>query len=148
VTTAAAWRSRRLPRRRCRPGVVRDGEVVDVEALAGVLRALFAEHKGLDKRVRIGVANQKIVVASSSCRSSRTPRSSRPPCSFTAADELPMPLDGAVLDWQSLEVADTPDGPRQRVLLVAGRRDMIEKVLPPPAAPGCVRKASTWPPSG
>ena len=43
------------------PGVVRDGEVVDVDTLAIVLRNLFAEHK-LGRRVRIGVANQRIVM--------------------------------------------------------------------------------------
>src|SRR5580765_5847344 len=35
------------------PGVVRDGEVVDSDTLAGALRTMFAEHK-LDRRVRIG----------------------------------------------------------------------------------------------
>src|SRR5207248_8227488 len=39
------------------PGVVREGEVLDVQTLAGTLRTLFSEHK-LGKRVRVGVANQ------------------------------------------------------------------------------------------
>ncbi|MBI5106807.1 MAG: pilus assembly protein PilM, partial [Solirubrobacterales bacterium] len=43
-------------------GVVRDGEVNDVDGLAEALRTLYRDHKGLDKKVRIGVANQKIVV--------------------------------------------------------------------------------------
>ena len=42
-------------------GAVRDGEVVDVEAVANSLRELFAQHK-LPKRVRLGVANQRIVM--------------------------------------------------------------------------------------
>src|ERR1700736_49329 len=42
-------------------GVFRDGEVVDVETLASALSTLFADHK-LGKRVRIGVANQRIVM--------------------------------------------------------------------------------------
>lgn len=40
-----------------------------------------------------------------------------------------MPLDSAVLDWHPLDVVETPAGPRQRVLLVAARRDMVERVL-------------------
>ena len=44
------------------PGVLRDGEVVDPDALSRALRALWRDNKGLGKRVRIGVANQKIVV--------------------------------------------------------------------------------------
>src|SRR3954451_9943897 len=43
-------------------GVVRDGEVTDPAALTQTLKALWREHKGLPKRVRVGVANQKIVV--------------------------------------------------------------------------------------
>jgi len=44
-----------------RPGLLRDGEVVDTAALSDGLRALFAEHQ-LGTHVRIGVANQRIVV--------------------------------------------------------------------------------------
>src|SRR3954447_3625532 len=43
------------------PGVVREGEVIDVDTLAAVLRKMFSEHK-LSKRVRLGVANQRIVM--------------------------------------------------------------------------------------
>jgi len=48
---------------------------------------------------------------------------------FQAQDQIPMPLDAAVLDFQPLDVIDTPEGPRQRVLLVAARRDMVDKVI-------------------
>ena len=129
VTTAGGLAVKHAASAPLPAGVVRDGEVVDVEALSGVLRTLFAEHKALDKRVRIGVANQKIVVRVIELPVIEDPKELEAAVQFTAADELPMPLDGAVLDWQRLEVAETPMGPRQRVLLVAARRDMIEKVL-------------------
>src|ERR1700710_2966955 len=45
-------------------GVVRDGEVVDIEAVSAALRQLWSENKGLGRTVRIGVANAKIVVRS------------------------------------------------------------------------------------
>ena len=59
-----------------------------------------------------------------------------------------MPLDQAVLDYQPLEIVETEDGPRQRVLLVAARRDMVDRVLAAvrgrrAASP----RASTSPPS-
>jgi type IV pilus assembly protein PilM len=129
VTTAGGLTVKHAASAPLPAGVVRDGEVVDVEALSGVLQALFAEHKTLDKRVRIGVANQKIVVRIIELPVIEDAKELAAAVEFTAADELPMPLDGAVLDWQPLEVAETPSGPRQRVLLVAARRDMIEKVL-------------------
>ena len=44
-----------------RPGILRDGEVVDPVALTEALRALFAEHE-LPTQVRLGIANQRIVV--------------------------------------------------------------------------------------
>src|SRR5215211_3234713 len=43
------------------PGIFRDGEVTDPDALAETLKQLFAEHK-LSKTVRLGVANQKVAV--------------------------------------------------------------------------------------
>ncbi|CAA9471889.1 MAG: hypothetical protein AVDCRST_MAG53-1374 [uncultured Solirubrobacteraceae bacterium] len=110
-------------------GVVRDGEVTDVEALSGVLRTLWAENKDLPKRVRIGIANQKIVVRVLELPPIAEPKELAAAVRFQAADEIPMPIDAAVLDFQALDVVDTPNGPRQRVMLVAARRDMVDRVL-------------------
>ena len=48
---------------------------------------------------------------------------------FQAQDQVPMPLNNAVLDFHPLGVIDTPAGPRQRVVLVAAQRDMVEQLL-------------------
>jgi type IV pilus assembly protein PilM len=48
---------------------------------------------------------------------------------FQAGEYIPMPLDQAVLEHQSLGIVDTADGPRSRVMVVAARRDMIDKLL-------------------
>lgn len=40
-----------------------------------------------------------------------------------------MPLNNAVLDFHPLGIVDTPAGPRQRVVLVAAQRDMVERLL-------------------
>jgi type IV pilus assembly protein PilM len=40
-----------------------------------------------------------------------------------------MPLNNAVLDFHPLGIIDTPSGPRQRVVLVAAQRDMVERLL-------------------
>ena len=40
-----------------------------------------------------------------------------------------MPLNNAVLDFHALGVHDTPDGPRQQVVLVAAQRDMVGRLL-------------------
>ncbi len=118
------------------PGVVRDGEVADSDALAEALRSLWSEHKSLDKRVRIGVANARIVVRTIHLPPIPDPKELAIAVRFQAADEIPMPLDDAVLDYQSLGVVDTPDGPRQKVVLVAARREMILDTLTAARAAG------------
>jgi type IV pilus assembly protein PilM len=111
------------------PGIVRDGEVADVDGLAEALRTLYRENKGLDKRVRIGIANAKIVVRTLELPPIADRKELETAVRFQAQDQIPMPLDAAVLDFQPLDVVDTDEGPRQRVLLVAARRDMVDKVM-------------------
>lgn len=120
------------------PGVVRDGEVVDVDALAGVLRELFKEHK-LPKRVRLGVANQRIVVRTIDLPPVTDAKEIAAAVRYQAQEHIPMPLDQAVLEHQALGIVETADGPRARVVLVAARRDMIERLL------GAARQAGLRP---
>lgn len=117
------------------PGVVRDGEVVEPEVLAEVLSAMFEEHQ-LDKNVRIGVANQRVVVRHLLLPPISDAKELETALHFMAADELPMPIDQAVLDHIVLGPVDTPEGPRTRVLLVAARRSMIDSLLSAATAAG------------
>jgi type IV pilus assembly protein PilM len=110
------------------PGVVRDGEIVDVDTLAEVLRKLFDEHK-LAKRVRVGVANQRIVMRTIDLPPLTDSKQIEAAVRFQAQDHIPMPLDQAVLEHHLLGTVETPDGPRTRVVLVAARRDMVDRVL-------------------
>ena len=110
------------------PGVVRDGEVVEVDTLAEVLRDLFAEHK-LGKRVRLGVANQRIVMRTIDLPPLTDAKQIASAVRFQAQDHIPMPLDQAVVQHQTLGTVETPEGPRTRVVLVAARRDMINRLL-------------------
>ncbi len=110
-------------------GIVRDGEVNDVDALADALRTLYRENKGLDKKVRIGIANQKIVVRVLELPPLEDRKELEAAVRFQAQDQIPMPLDSAVLDFQPLDIVETENGPRQRVLIVAARRDMVDRVM-------------------
>ncbi|HEV7586081.1 MAG TPA: pilus assembly protein PilM [Solirubrobacteraceae bacterium] len=107
---------------------VRDGEVADVMALSESLRELFAG-SGLSKRVRIGVANQRTVLRTLELPPLTDRKELAAAVQFQAQDQVPMPLNNAVLDFHPLGVIDTPGGPRQRVVLVAAQRDMIERLL-------------------
>jgi type IV pilus assembly protein PilM len=108
--------------------VVRDGEVADVEALTEALTDLFRQHK-LDRRVRIGVANQRIVVRTLDLPPVENPKELDAVVRFQAQEELPMRLDEAVIDYRALGLVETDAGPRQRVVLVAARRTLIENVV-------------------
>jgi type IV pilus assembly protein PilM len=120
------------------PGVVRDGEVIDVAALSEALRTLFKENKGLGKRVRVGLANQKIVVRPMEVPYLDDAKELGAAVRFIAQDQLPMPLDQAVLDYKPLEVVPSSDGNgrAQRLLVVAARRDMVQRVLSAVAGAG------------
>jgi type IV pilus assembly protein PilM len=117
---------------------MRDGEVVDDQALGEVLHELFAESR-LGKRVRVGVANQRTVLRTLELPPVTDEKELAAAVTFQAQDQVPMPLNNAVLDFHPLGVVDTPAGPRQRVVLVAAQRDMVERLL------AAVRRAGLTP---
>ncbi len=108
--------------------VVREGEVLDVDALTESLRELFAG-SDLGKRVRVGVANQRTVMRTIDLPPVTDRKELAAAVSFQAQDQVPMPLSNAVLDFFPLGLVDTPAGSRQRVVLVAAQRDMVERLL-------------------
>ena len=110
------------------PNLVRDGEVTDVDGLSSALADLF-DGSGLDRRVRIGIANQRIVMRQIELPPILDPKELENAVRFQAQDEIPMPIESVVLDYHALGITETEAGPRMRVLLVAARRDMVERVL-------------------
>lgn len=111
-----------------RPGVLRDGEVADVPALAEALKAFFAEHE-LSHRVRLGVANQRIVVRTLDLPPLEDEKALAAAVKVQAPDHIPMPMDEAIVDWQSLGSVQTPGGARTRVVVVAVRREMVDRLV-------------------
>jgi type IV pilus assembly protein PilM len=110
------------------PDTVREGEVLDGAVLASTLREMFRESR-LDKRVRVGVANQRTVLRTLELPPITDRKELTTAVRFQAEDQVPMPLENAVLDFHALGVVDTPAGPRQRVIVVAAQRDMVERLL-------------------
>jgi type IV pilus assembly protein PilM len=107
---------------------MRDGEIVDESVIADALRDLFAG-SGMNKRVRVGVANQRTVLRTLELPPVTDQKELAAAVTFQAQDQVPMPLSNAVLDFHPLGIVDTPAGPRQRVVLVAAQRDMIERLV-------------------
>jgi type IV pilus assembly protein PilM len=108
--------------------IVREGEVLDEGVLAETLRELFKDGN-LDRRVRLGVANQRTVLRTLDLPPVDDRKEIEAAVRFQAQDQVPMPLSNAVLDFHALGIVETPEGPRQRVVLVAAQRDMIQRLL-------------------
>jgi type IV pilus assembly protein PilM len=111
------------------PGVISDGEVTDVTALSEALRDFFKTH-GLPKRVRLGIANQQIVVRQMEIPKIEDDKERDAAVRFQAAEAIAMPLEEVVLDHQVVGEAVSPEGSaRLRVVVVAARESMIGRIV-------------------
>ncbi len=79
--------------------------------------------------MRVGVANQRTVLRTLELPPLTDRKELATAVRFQAEDQVPMPLENAVLDFHALGVIDTPAGPRQRVIVVAAQRDMVERLI-------------------
>ncbi len=110
-------------------GVVSDGEVVDSDRLADVLKDFF-KRESLPRSVRLGVANQQIVVRHIELPRIEDAGELRAAVMYQAHEAIPMPLDEVVLDHQVVGGYTGPDGSwRMRVIVVAARTTMVQAVV-------------------
>jgi type IV pilus assembly protein PilM len=132
ATEVRGGRSRAVGRTAIVPlesGVFNEGEVLDGAALSSALRDLFSRNK-LGKDVRLGIANQRVVVRTMQLPLIEDEKEIDTAVRFRAQDQIPMPLDQAVLDHRVISRGTGPDGERQmEVLAVAARRDMVVSLL-------------------
>ena len=114
------------------PGVFHEGEVLDPDRLSAALKALFAEHK-LGKRVRLGVGNQNVVVRTVRLPVIEDPKEMEAAVRFQAQEQIPMPLDQAVLEHQVVGGVPAEEGsaPLVDVVVVAARREMVSSFVVP-----------------
>ncbi|HET9154194.1 MAG TPA: type IV pilus assembly protein PilM [Solirubrobacterales bacterium] len=114
------------------PGAFGEGEVADPEAVAAALKSLFSANK-LSKQVRLGIANQRIVVRTLRLPVIEDPKALEAAVRFQAQEQMPMPLDQAVLEHHVVGGVPGEDGtaPQIDVVVVAARRDMIATFLDP-----------------
>lgn len=110
-------------------GLVRDGEVVDGEALALELRRVWRLCGFSGKRVRLGVANQRVVVRTIEIPAVEDVRERRAMVAFEAAEQIPIPPEQAVLDFQPVLRHPVDGGLRERCVVVAAHREMVEALV-------------------
>ncbi len=117
-------------------GVVVDGEIRDQGSVSEAISQLVKRTKIKGRRVILGIANQRVVV-----RQVDLPyleeKEFRSSLRFQVADQIPMPVDAAELDYQILGdfMTDTQDH-MMRVLLVAAATDMVESFVGTAAGAG------------
>jgi type IV pilus assembly protein PilM len=106
-------------------GTFSEGEVSDPEALGDALKELFSKHK-LSKTVRVGLASQRVAVRTLRLPLIENHTELETAIRFQAQDQIPMPLEQAVLDWQVVGHGTGENGERHvDVVAVAARRDML-----------------------
>ena len=104
-------------------GLVVDGEVVNVEALAGELRTVFDEHQ-LPRDVRVGLAHPRLMVRTVELPANLDGADLAGAVRHLAVDLLPVALDQLVVDYRCVGSA----GDQQRLLMAAARVDGIERL--------------------
>jgi type IV pilus assembly protein PilM len=111
------------------PGIVHEGEVVNLEALSASLKSFFKEN-GLPRRVRLGVSNQQIVVRHLEVPKLDDAKALDAAVRFQAAEAIAMPLEEAILDHQIVGETMSPEGrPVFRAVVVAARSSMINQFI-------------------
>lgn len=110
-------------------GVSREGEVVDPAALGSALKELFSANN-LPRNVRVGIASQKVMVRTLTMPRIEDKSELETAIRFQASEQIAMPLDNAVLDWQVLDAdATTSAAGQMKVVLVAARRETVSGLV-------------------
>jgi type IV pilus assembly protein PilM len=110
-------------------GAVVEGEVVDVDVVAQTITQLWKKTGLSEKKVVIGIANQKVVV-----RLVPFPfmekNELKSAIQYQVQDFIPIPVDEAILDFDIVGEFTTEENERMiEVLLVAAQKDMVENSI-------------------
>ena len=112
------------------PGVVVGGELRDPDALAIALKDFFTKHKLPKRGVRLGISNNRIGVRTFDVAGVEDQKQLDNAIRFRAQEALPIPIDEAVLDYQTLSETTNDDGQLVRkILLVVAYREQIDRYV-------------------
>jgi type IV pilus assembly protein PilM len=105
---------------------------MDPDGLVAALKGLYAQSK-VPKRVRLGLGNQRVIVRTLRLPAIEDPKEMEAAIRFQAQEQIPMPLDQAVLQHQVVGgvPAQEGSGPQVDVVVIAARREMITSFLEP-----------------
>jgi type IV pilus assembly protein PilM len=110
------------------PGAVENGEVRQPDVVAEALKELWARSRIRGRQVRMGVGNQRVVV-----REIALPwlpeKELRGSLGFQVQEFIPISVDEAVLDFDSLGEFELEGRRMLRILLVAAQKMMITEAV-------------------
>jgi type IV pilus assembly protein PilM len=110
-------------------GAFSGGEIIDAAAVSEALRELFSQAR-LPKQVRLAVASQGVAFRTLRLPLIEDREQLRSAVRFQAQEQIPIPLDAAVLDHQVIAAHVEDDGSRQvDVAVVAARRQSVDTLL-------------------
>jgi type IV pilus assembly protein PilM len=118
----------RVAQVRIAQGSIENGEVRDPEAVAAALEELWEVGHFHGRRVHMGIGNPRVVVREVALPwlADKELRASLP---FQVQEHVPIPIEEAVLDYQTVEEFEQ-DGRRMvRLLLVAAQRSMVLRLV-------------------
>lgn len=106
-------------------GIINEGEVMDVDALATAIRNFWKTYKIRGKKVSLGLASQKVVV-----RTLDFPmldkKELRQAIEYQAQDYIPIPIEEAVFDFHVMgRFTDEEGVDKQKVLVIAAQKVMV-----------------------
>jgi type IV pilus assembly protein PilM len=103
---------------------VREGVVVDEDAVVGALENLRGSAGFSTRRVVLGIGGQQVLIREL-VMPVMPPKALRDALPFKAQDLLPLPVEDAVLDFYAVEEVEDADGPSVRGLLVAATKQSV-----------------------
>ena len=104
---------------------VREGEILDVQAVSAALKELVGTAKVKSKKVWLGVANQRVVVRQIDLPW-MDPKERADSLRYQVQEYIPIPVEEAEIDVHVVDEYETEGGEQfQRMLLVAAHKDMI-----------------------
>ena len=109
-------------------GLMHDGEIQEPDELADVIRRIWKSGGFSGRKVRLGIANQRVLVRVIDLPVLADVKERRAAVAFEAQEHIPIPLDQAVMDFQGIGTFQTEGGERERIVVVAAPRDMIDQL--------------------
>lgn len=110
-------------------GLIHDGEIQDPDELSECVRRTWKVGGFSGRRVRLGIANQRVLVRVIDLPALGDPRERRAAVAYEAQEHIPMPLEQAVMDYQSIGTYAADGGVRERLVVVAAYREMVEQLV-------------------